>query len=247
MVVEPQAVAKQLLPLIDLTSLRDDETRGDIELLCQRAKTRWGTVAALCVYPRFIPYLRRQLQQLELTQLPIATVTNFPLGEADLDLAMAETRAAIAYGADEVDLVFPYRALLDGDEACGFEMVKRCKAICGNKTLKVIIESGELQTAELITSASALAIKAGADFIKTSTGKVATNATPEAARLMLEAIADHNPNCGFKAAGGIATLAQAATYLELAKAILGPHYLTPRHFRIGASQLLDQLTQVLSA
>ena len=114
-----------------------------------------------------------------LLEIRIATVTNFPHGNDDIEIAVAETKAAVAYGADEVDVVFPYRTLIAGDEKTGFELVKQCKAACGDVLLKVIIETGELKEEGLIKRASEISIEAGANFIKTSTGKVPVNATPE--------------------------------------------------------------------
>ena len=154
---------------------------------------------------------------------------------------MAETRAAIAYGADEVDVVFPYKALIEGDESVGYDLVKACKEVCGDTLLKVIIESGELKTPERIKRASEIAIEAGADFIKTSTGKVPVNATLEAAEVMLNVIKEKNPNIGFKAAGGVKDAQTAKAYLDLAREILGEDWVTPGHFRFGASSLLNNL------
>ena len=118
-----KAAAELALGLMDLTSLNDNDTNEVITALCQQAKTEFGSPAAICVYPRFIPIARKALKQLGLEQVKIATVTNFPAGNDDIQIAIAETNAAIAYGADEVDVVFPYRTLINGDETCGFELV----------------------------------------------------------------------------------------------------------------------------
>ncbi|WP_429945530.1 deoxyribose-phosphate aldolase [Bibersteinia trehalosi] len=242
--------AEKALSLMDLTTLNDDDTDAKVIELCQNAKTSFGTPAAVCVYPRFVPIARKTLKQLGIEQVKIATVTNFPHGNDDIEIALAETQAAIAYGADEVDVVFPYRALMAGDEQIGFELVKRCKAACAenNVLLKVIIESGELKTEALIRKASEISIQAGADFIKTSTGKVAVNATPESAKVMLETIralgvAD---KVGFKAAGGVKTTEEAKLYLELASEILGKTWADSAHFRFGASSLLANLLATLN-
>ncbi|MGR6979895.1 deoxyribose-phosphate aldolase [Testudinibacter sp. P27/CKL/0425] len=246
-----KTAAQQALGLMDLTSLNDNDSDETITALCRQAKTEFGSPAALCVYPRFIPLVRKTLKQLGLTEVKIATVTNFPHGNDDLEIALAETNAAIAYGADEVDVVFPYRTLMAGDEKCGFELVSACKQACAKHgvLLKVIIESGELQTAELIRKASEIAIQAGADFIKTSTGKVKVNATLEAAEIMLQTIADLNAQqrVGFKAAGGVRTAQDAQHYLQLAADILGQEWVTPNHFRFGASGLLNDLLGTLGA
>ncbi|KGQ71424.1 deoxyribose-phosphate aldolase [Chelonobacter oris] len=243
--------AELALGLMDLTSLNENDTDEVITALCRQAKTDFGAPAAVCVYPRFIPIARKTLKALGLEQVKIATVTNFPHGNDDIEIAVAETRAAIAYGADEVDVVFPYRTLLKGNEKCGFDLVGACKKVCAENgvLLKVIIESGELQTAELIRKASEIAINAGADFIKTSTGKVSVNATPQAAKIMLQTIADLNvrQHVGFKAAGGVRTAADARDYLQLAADILGEQWINPTHFRFGASGLLTDLLGTLGA
>ncbi|MGQ8819726.1 deoxyribose-phosphate aldolase [Bibersteinia trehalosi] len=242
--------AEKALSLMDLTTLNDDDTDAKVIALCQNAKTSFGTPAAVCVYPRFVPIARKTLKQLGIEQVKIATVTNFPHGNDDIEIALAETQAAIAYGADEVDVVFPYRALMAGDEQIGFELVKRCKAACAENDvlLKVIIESGELKTEALIRKASEISIQAGADFIKTSTGKVAVNATPESAKAMLETIRDLGvaDKVGFKAAGGVKTTEEAKLYLELASEILGKTWADSAHFRFGASSLLANLLATLN-
>lgn len=242
--------AQKALSLMDLTTLNDNDTDEKVIALCQQANTDFGTVAAVCVYPRFVPIARKTLNNLGLSQVKVATVTNFPHGNADLDIAIAETKAAVAYGADEVDVVFPYKALMAGDKNIGVELVKQCKAICAKEKvlLKVIIETGELKTEALIREASHLAIQAGADFIKTSTGKVAVNATLESARIMLETIRDLGvADCvGFKAAGGVKTTEEAKAYLDLTARIFGQDWLNARHFRFGASSLLANLLATLN-
>ncbi len=170
-------------------------------------------------------------------------MTNFPHGNDDIEIAVSETKAAIAYGADEVDVVFPYRALMSGNEEIGFDLVKQCKAACGERTLKVIIETGELKEEELIKKASQICILAGADFIKTSTGKVAVNATLDYSRMMLEVIRDMGVihKVGFKPAGGVKTAEDAAQYLAMADDILGADAVVKSTYRFGASSLLDNL------
>ncbi|QOL24918.1 deoxyribose-phosphate aldolase [Thalassotalea sp. LPB0316] len=240
--------AQQALSMMDLTTLTDSETSQDIITLCQQAKSAKGNTAAICIYPRFIPVAKKQLASQGTPEIKIATVTNFPHGGDDIDIAVTETKAAVAYGADEVDVVFPYRALISGDEQIGFDLVKACKAACGSGVqLKVIIETGELKTDALIQLASEISIAAGADFIKTSTGKVAVNATPEAAKIMMQVIKDKNPKVGFKPAGGVRTAQDAKIYLDMAKDILGEAWLTPERFRFGASSLLNNLLVTLGA
>ena len=238
---ELQKSAKEAIGLMDLTTLNEDDTDIKIISLCHQAKTAVGNTAAICIYPRFIPVARKTLREQGTADIKIATVTNFPHGNDDIEIAVAETRESIAYGADEVDVVFPYKALIDGNESVGYELVKACKEVCGDTLLKVIIESGELKTPERIKRASEIAIEAGADFIKTSTGKVLVNATLEAAEVMLTVIKEKNPNIGFKAAGGVKDAQTAKAYLDLAKEILGEDWVSPEHFRFGASSLLKNL------
>ena len=135
-----KASSLRALKLMDLTTLNDDDTNEKVIALCHQAKTPVGNTAAVCIYPRFIPIARKTLNEQGTPDIRIATVTNFPHGNDDIDIALAETRAAIAYGADEVDVVFPYRALIAGNEQVGFELVKACKEACAaaNVLLKVI-------------------------------------------------------------------------------------------------------------
>lgn len=241
--------AKLAISLMDLTSLTDQETPQDIEELCKQAKSLGGNTAAICIFPRFIPLAKKLLRQQETPNIKIATVANFPHGNDDIAIAVAETSAAVGYGADEVDVVFPYKALIAGDINVGLELIEACKAVCPkNILLKVIIETGELKKPELIKLASEVSIRAGADFIKTSTGKVKVNATPEAAKIMLEVIKSTNNqqvNTGFKAAGGVKNVNDALVYLSLANSILGDSWTTTEHFRFGASSLLGNLLTTL--
>ncbi|MFP4263096.1 MAG: deoxyribose-phosphate aldolase [Halomonas sp.] len=238
--------ARQALALMDLTSLNDDDTDARIESLCRRARTPAGTPAAVCVYPAFVTTARRTLKALDLAgKVRVATVTNFPHGGDDIMAAARETREAVAAGADEVDVVFPYRALLAGDEETGRELVACCHQACGDAHLKVILETGELRDPALIRRAAELAIEGGADFLKTSTGKVAVNATLEAAEILLEAIKASGRDVGFKAAGGVRTAEDAQAYLTLAERLMGAAWITPAHFRFGASSLLDDLLATL--
>lgn len=236
--------ALKALHLIDLTSLNDDDTEERIAALAASADTPVGMPAALCVYPRFVGAAHAALARHGLV-LPVATVTNFPHGAADPDAAARETADALARGADEIDVVFPYRALIDGDERVGRELVAQCRAAAGAQCLKVILETGELRDAAAIRRASEIAIEEGADFLKTSTGKVAVNATLDAAAVMLATIRVAGRMVGFKAAGGVRTAQDAAQYLSLAQRELGPGYLTSATFRFGASGLLGNLLETL--
>ncbi|HEJ9096657.1 TPA: deoxyribose-phosphate aldolase [Serratia odorifera] len=246
---ELTAAAQRALNLMDLTTLNDDDTDEKVIALCRQANSPAGHTAAVCIYPRFIPIARKTLREQGTPDIRIATVTNFPHGNDDIDIALAETRAAIAYGADEVDVVFPYRALMAGNAQVGFDLVKQCKQACeqAKVLLKVIIETGELKDAGLIRQASEIAINAGADFIKTSTGKVPVNATLESAELMMSVIRDMGVGArvGFKPAGGVRTAQDALHYLQLAERIMGKDWADARHFRFGASSLLASLLTTL--
>ncbi|EIM04533.1 deoxyribose-phosphate aldolase [Rhodanobacter denitrificans] len=241
----PRALAARLLSLLDLTSLGESDTPAQIEALCASALAAPVLPAALCVYPEHVAGARRHLQG---STIKLATVVNFPDGGGDPARVERETQRALAAGADEIDLVLPYRALLAGDAAVAGAVVRACRAVCGDGiVLKLIVESGELGTPEHIRQACAIGLEAGVDFLKTSTGKVPVNASLAAAAVMLDAIAEAGGRCGFKAAGGIRTLADAAAYLDLAEARLGPGWSDPAHFRIGASALFGALVAAASA
>lgn len=241
------AAARTALGLVDLTSLSDEDSDETIRVLCTRAHTSLGAVAAVCIYPRFIATARATLaENSDPSPVRIATVVNFPGGGSDIDQAVRETADAVAAGADEIDLVFPWRTLLDGDEAVGRELVTACRQACPGKVLKVILETGVLLEPALIRAAAESAIAGGADFLKTSTGKAPVNATLQAATILLEYIRDSGQDIGFKAAGGIRTTTEAAAYLALAEQIMGSDWISPAHFRFGASGLLDDLLTTLS-
>jgi deoxyribose-phosphate aldolase len=239
-----RAVASRALALLDLTNLKDDCTPDQIVTLCGRAQSAFGATAAICIWPRFVMQARTLLGPN--SPIRIATVVNFPSGEMKVEDVLAETRDAVADGADDIDLVIPYRALAKGDERAVTDMVTAVKGACGPAILKTILETGELKDTSLIRRASDLSIAAGADFIKTSTGKVGVNATLEAADIMLQAIRDSRKKVGFKPAGGISTVTDAAHYLKLADTIMGEDWVMPSTFRFGASGLLDDITAVLS-
>ncbi|TDR78354.1 deoxyribose-phosphate aldolase [Paludibacterium purpuratum] len=238
--------AERALSLMDLTTLNDDDTDAKVADLCRKAAGPAGKVAAVCVFPRFVHVAKKTLRDQGTPEVLVATVTNFPHGNPDVAVAVDETREAVSFGADEVDVVFPYRALMEGNTELGARLVAACKQACGDKAqLKVIIESGELKDPALIRQASLISIEAGADFIKTSTGKVPVNATLEAAKIMLQAIKDSGRPCGFKAAGGVRTAAEAEEYLKLAESIMGADWVNSTRFRFGASSLLASLEATL--
>jgi deoxyribose-phosphate aldolase len=245
-----KTAAQRALPLIDLTNLEEDADDAAIETLCARAKTPFGPVAAVCVRPRFVPLAKERLAG---STVRVAAVANFPVGAPDVDAALAEVEATVAAGADEIDLVFPYAAFLAGDREVGKRMVRAARRACrgrqgGAALLKVILETGRLGDAAAIGAAAADAIDAGADFIKTSTGKTEPGATLPAAQAMLEAIRQARRRriwSGFKAAGGIRTLAEATPYMALAERLLGAEFVGPATFRLGASRLLDDVLRAI--
>ncbi|HEV8151365.1 MAG TPA: deoxyribose-phosphate aldolase [Solirubrobacteraceae bacterium] len=232
------STAARLLGLLDLTRLERPDDPEQIDALVDRAVTPAGAVAAVCLYPE---WLGRVVDPLAGTGVRIAAVANFPAGDDDAAAAAAEAEAAVRDGAGEVDVVVPWRAHLAGDgEAIG-RVVQACREAVGpSVALKAILEVGSLGDGATVVDASDRALAAGADFLKTSTGKVGPGANLVAARAMLEAIRDAGHG-GFKASGGVRTTAQALPYLELAERMLGPDWVTAATFRIGASSLLDDL------
>ncbi|MGA1508281.1 MAG: deoxyribose-phosphate aldolase [Ilumatobacteraceae bacterium] len=235
--------ARRILSLIDLTDLGESCTDDDVKSLCERATTPYGSVAAVCVWPRFVPVAVAQLAG---TGVRIATVVNFPTGDEPTDQVVATTRRALDDGADEIDLVFPYRAYLTGDRVRVEAVLDGVRSIVElPRHLKVILETGELASLEQVSDAARVAIVHGADFVKTSTGKSKVSATPEAVRVMLEAIAASGRPVGIKPSGGIRTVADAMTYLHLADDVMGANWATPATFRFGASGLLDAVLEVL--
>ncbi|MBN8938405.1 MAG: deoxyribose-phosphate aldolase [Rhizobiales bacterium] len=229
------AFAARAVALLDLTDLSNGLDEAGVETLCARAVTPLGPVAAVCTWAGFVPQARRLLKD---TPVKVATVVNFPAGGTDVTQVADETRYALLDGADEIDLVLPWRALINGDrETVG--AVRR--AVPPARLLKVILETGELKSPQLIREAARIAIGTGADFIKTSTGKTPISATPEAVAIMLEEIAAASRPVGLKASGGIRTAKDAAAYLALADTVMGPAWASPRTFRFGASGLIDAL------
>ncbi len=233
--------AKRALGLIDLTNLNDDCTVEDVTALIERSTTPYGHTAAICIWPRFVKHAAELLKN---SPVRIATVVNFPAGGEDTAAVVEETKQAIADGADEIDLVMAYSAFAEGRRGFAEDQIKQVRdAIPAPAQLKVILETGELKDPRLIHLASEVAIAQGADFIKTSTGKVKVNATLEAAEIMLNVLRetakeDHRV-VGFKPAGGVRTVEEAAQYLKLADDLLGSNWVSASTFRFGASGLLD--------
>ncbi|MBB72052.1 MAG: deoxyribose-phosphate aldolase [Legionellales bacterium] len=228
------------LSLVDLTNLDEAATPQMITELCAATHIDDKYVAAVCVYPEYLSLCRDSLAN---TPVTFATVVNFPAGNHPITTVIDEIASAIELGADEIDCVIPYQQYLQGSDARDF--MTQVRQACGKHSLKLILETGELREPELIYRASCDAIAAGADFIKTSTGKTPTGATLAAAASMLMAINDNGNACGIKFSGGIRTLADANHYLALTQNILGKDKLTPATCRIGASSLLADLKRFL--
>lgn len=234
---------QQLIPLLDFTSLNDSDTPEHIHNFCQKAVTTFGTVAAVCIYPQFVRQAARQLQG---SGVNVATVVNFPKGE-DTTNSIAAITTAIENGAHEIDVVLPYRLFLQGQQREVLEFINGCRLACGiDIVLKVILETGILMDSAKIIAATELAIEGGADFIKTSTGKTSIGATESAVRSILSVIQAYSMRkIGLKVSGGVRSIADALFYTELTAEILGDAWITAKTFRIGASQLLDNILRHL--
>lgn len=230
--------AHALLRLLDLTSLNENDTEYSIDSLCQQAFTPYGNVAAVCVWPKFVTHAKRLLHG---SDIKVATVVNFPKGENNLNLLKREIYQSLDAGANEIDAVFPYREFLNKNYADCEKYVQTARELCEGKTLKIILETGEIQNTKKICTATKICIDSGADFIKTSTGKTPVSATPEAANAILETLAADTRNVGFKASGGIRTIDDAKKYLILAADIMGYKWIMPSNMRIGAGSLLNNL------
>lgn len=236
MTSDPTETARRAIACLDLTSLNDGDDDAAIEKLCRRAVTPAGPVAAVCVWPRFVALCRDRLDG---TAVKVCTVVNFPHGRDSVEQVRDEILPAIADGADEIDVVLPYTALLTGRRAEARAVLDMARLMTGAATLKVILETGRLLTQDAIREAAQMAVDAGADFLKTSTGKVAVSATLEAAHVLLDVAAAADRPVGVKVAGGVRTTELAAAYLRLADAINGRA--EAANFRFGASGLLDAL------
>ena len=237
------------ISMIDLTTLEGADTPGKVRHLCAKAvvpdpaRPEVPSCAAICVYPALVPVA---VEALDGCGVAVASVaTGFPAGQVSLDAKLQDTRDAVAAGATEIDMVISREAYLRGDDRRVRGEIEAIKDACGDAHLKVILETAELPTLAHVRHASQLAIDAGADFIKTSTGKARTGATPATVLVMLETVRDHSWRTGrivgVKAAGGVGTTKQALHMLVLVKETLGDEWLTAERFRIGASSLLNDL------
>ncbi len=244
---------KLAVRMMDLTTLEGKDTPGKVRQMCAKALTPLaedpsiGPCAAVCVYPNLVPVAKAALAGSTVKVASVATA--FPSGQSPLDVKLADVRRAVELGADEIDMVIDRGAMLAGDYAKVFDEIAATKEACGAAHLKVILETGELGSYDVVRKASEIGIAAGGDFIKTSTGKVQPAATPAVTLVMLEAIRDHyyatGRRIGMKPAGGVRTAKQSLHYLVLVKETLGDAWLTPELFRFGASALLnDVLMQI---
>lgn len=242
------------ISMMDLTTLEGADTVGKVRALCGKAlqpsvdHPDWGRVAAVCVYPTRVRTARQALAGSELKVASVATA--FPSGQSGLELKLEEVSRAVGDGADEIDMVIDRGAFLAGEHTRVADEIAQVKERCGERAhLKVILETGELGSLDAVRAASDLALAAGGDFIKTSTGKLTPAATLPVTLVMLQAIADHfdrtGERRGMKPAGGIRTAKQALAYLVMVKETLGPAWLTPELFRFGASSLLDDVLMQL--
>jgi len=241
------------ISMVDLTTLEGADTAGKVRALCSKAVRPDPTdltvpsVGAICVYNDMVAVARKHLDQIGGEHVPVAAVsTAFPSGRASMEVKIRDTQDAIDAGAAEIDMVIDRGAFLSGQYGLVFDEIVKIREVCGDRAhLKVIFETGELVTYDNVRKASYLAMLAGADFIKTSTGKVAPAATPPVVLVMLEAVKDFHTmtqrRIGVKPAGGIRNTKDAIKQLVLVNETAGPEWLTPEYFRIGASALLNDL------
>ncbi len=240
---------KMVLNMIDLTTLEGKDTSGKVEQMCYKAMHLCDsleglpTVAAVCVYPSMVHVAKKALQG---SPVKIASVsTAFPAGQAPLEVKIADTKFAVEQGADEIDMVISRGKFHAGEYSFVFDEIAQIKEACGKARLKVILETGELGNYDKVRRASDIAMYAGADFIKTSTGKIQPAATLPVTLVMLEAIKDYyfktGIQIGMKPAGGISSSKLALHYLMLVKEVLGPQWLSNEWFRFGASSLANDI------
>jgi deoxyribose-phosphate aldolase len=243
---------KLAVSMMDLTTLEGKDSPGKVQAMCQKA--RWPhersdipSCGAVCVYPKLVPVAKRALEGSTVKVASVATA--FPSGLSALDVKLDDVRRAVEAGADEIDMVIDRGAMLAGEHGAVYDEIAATKEACGPAHLKVILETGELGSYDVVRKASQIAMLAGGDFIKTSTGKIAPAATPPVTLVMLEAIRDYyyatGKRIGMKPAGGIRTAKQALHYLVIVKETLGDAWLTNEWFRFGASTLLNDVLMQL--
>ncbi len=231
-------IAALALSCLDLTNLRDDCDEAAIHDLCERAQTRFGPVAAVCVWPRFVALSHSLLSK---TSIKVATVVNFPSGQDNIGKVRETTAQAVTDGANEIDMVIPWAEVLQGRSEVVAPTIRSVRSAAETVTLKAILETGMLEQPDLIKEAAEQSLAGGVEFLKTSTGKVPFNATPMAARIMLKAIKASGLDVGLKPSGGVKTTEEAAEYIALSREIMGDDWVRPERFRIGGSRILDDL------
>ena len=232
---------KELIQFLDLTSLNEQDSEKNITDFLQKASTVFGKVAAVCIYPQFVSLAKKILQK---DKISLATVINFPQGNKQIEAVLTRAEVALKNGADEIDVVINYKDyLLQKKSAYSIHLIQQLKKLCGTKILKAILETGELKEKNLIEKASLDAILAGADFLKTSTGKTSQGASLKAVEVMLDCIKSSQKKIGLKISGGIKTYEQVLDYIQLIEKKDLQKLLQPKFFRIGASILLEDLLQ----
>ena len=237
--------ARILLARLDLTRLDPEDSSEAVARFCRRARTSHGNPAALCVLPEHAGTAVATLEEMGLrTRVRVASVANFPGGDQALATVLRSIEAAVDAGADEIDAVLPWRALVRDEVEAVTEMLETIRRCCGQKLLKVILETGALTPAQIVRAAD-MALDHGADFLKTSTGIGHPGASIEAASMLLDRIRDRNAACGLKVSGGIRQASVAVKYLDLAEEKMGAGWPTVDRFRIGASSLLGDLLGIL--
>lgn len=244
---------KLAISMIDLTTLEGKDTKGKVLQLCYKAVHPHDslkdipTVAAVCVYPSYVKIAKKALEGSDVKVASVATA--FPSGQSSLDAKLTETKFAVDQGADEIDMVISRGQFLSGNYQYVYDEIASVKEACGNAHLKVILETGELDTLDNVRKASEIAMFAGADFIKTSTGKIQPAATMQVTYVMLEAIKDFylrtGKMIGMKPAGGISTAKMALQYLVMLNEVLGEKWMNKNYFRFGASSLVNDILMQL--
>jgi len=247
-------ILPKILGVLDMTTLEGTDTESRVEELCRQSRfslilENLPDAAAVCVYPTLVRKARRELEG---TGVRVASVAGaFPSGQSSLQVKLLEVRFALEEGADEIDTVISRGKLLEGRHAEVLDELSAIREICSDKILKIILETGELGSVELIRKASEIAILAGADFIKTSTGKIPAGASPVSFMVMMDTISEYlektGKSVGIKAAGGIRTAGQALMYARLLVSLMGDEYLDKNLFRIGASSLAGDLLKSILA
>ncbi len=238
-----RALARKVLQVLELTHLADGCKEEDVRALCARARTPHGDVAAVCVPSKFAWLAREELKG---SKVAVCTVANWPRGRSKVDYVSAEAEIAFFEGADEVNIVVPWRSLCSGDARTPQNLIEESAHKAGRRQfIKATLETGELDEEFLVREASKMCMDCGAEFLETGTGKTEHKPTLEQARMMLEEIRDHRRGAGFKA-GDVRTLEDARAYLELAEEIMGADWVDADNFRLGGNGLLEEVLEELA-